>query len=287
MIYAKINYSLNGENMFFITKIFYFKIHSFVMFKTYLISAMKHLPNILTLSNLFCGSMACILLIESENNLLLSIVLVCLSLIFDFFDGFVARLTKSNGEFGKQLDSLADMVTFGLFPGIIMMLMLKTPIYNYFPGHSDEMTALFFSDFLKYTGLLITLFSALRLAKFNIDTDQAYYFKGLPTPANTIFITSLIYIKQKYNFDLLSNIWILLSITLLSSCLLVANLPLLALKFKNFKWKDNSLVFSFLLICVILIAVLKVTAIPFIILIYIILSIIFRKKITSHGTKTT
>ncbi len=252
---------------------------------------MRHLPNILTLSNLFCGCLACILLVKNGEYLPLVIILICFSLIFDFFDGFAARLTKTGGEFGKQLDSLADMVTFGLFPGIVMVSMLGefAPCYlslargNFLiPG--EGMVDI---NILKYSGLLITLFSALRLAKFNIDEEQGYYFKGLPTPANTIFILSLLYIQKNYTFDFLNNFWVLLAVTLISSYLLVANVPLFSLKFQNFKWKDNSLVFSFLLICIVLFIVLKVIAIPLIIIVYIILSIIFRKKIISDGTETT
>jgi CDP-diacylglycerol--serine O-phosphatidyltransferase len=139
----------------------------------------------------------------------------------------------------------------------------------------------------KYFGLLITLFSALRLAKFNIDKEQTYYFKGLNTPANTIFILSLFYIQKNYHFELLNNFWFLSAITLAFSYLLVTDIPLFSLKFKNFKWKDNSLTFSFLFICILLFIFLHVLAIPILIILYIILSIIFRKKIVANGTKTT
>jgi CDP-diacylglycerol--serine O-phosphatidyltransferase len=227
---------------------------------------------------------------KDPDYLIFSVILICLSLTFDFFDGFVARLTGASGELGKQLDSLADVVSFGLFPGILMISMMNASVPVHLPSHwgnslipGGETT---YINIFKYSGLLISLFSALRLAKFNIDKEQAYYFKGLPTPANAIFIFSLAYIQKKYEFEWLHNLWILLIITILSSYLLIANLPLLALKFKNFTWKDNSLVFSFLLICIFLLVIIKILAIPVIIFIYIILSIIFRKKIISNGIKT-
>lgn len=244
-------------------------------------SIMKQIPNVLTLLNLLSGCIASILMIKNSNFIDTAIILLCLSLIFDFFDGFAARLTGSNGDLGKQLDSLADMISFGFFPGILMMLLFKESISFSFFGQY------IYSNYLPFLGLLITLFSAIRLAKFNIDQEQTYYFKGLNTPANTIFIFSLFYIHKNYTFELLNNFWFLLIITFICSYLLIANLPLFSLKFKSKKWKDNSLVFSFIFICLILFIFLKVLAIPLLIIIYIILSIIFRKKIIAHGTKTT
>lgn len=242
---------------------------------------MKYLPNILTLSNLLCGSIASILIIKNPDFINVAILLICLSLIFDFFDGFAARLTGASGELGKQLDSLADMISFGFFPGILMMLLLKESI-TFCPQECQV-----YSNYLPFLGLLITLFSALRLAKFNIDQEQSYYFKGLNTPANTIFIFSFLYIQKNYNFELLNNFWFLIIITFIFSYLLVANIPLFSLKFKNSTWKDNSLVFFFLITCIILFIFLRVLAIPLLIIIYIVLSIIFRKKIIANGIKTT
>ena len=259
---------------------------------------MKQLPNILTLANLFCGSVACILVIDSFNNpsnnipfnsipIEIVLPLFCLSLIFDFLDGFAARAVKASSDMGKQLDSLADVVSFGLLPGLMMFQLL---------GGMNSLAFLFINmdiiySFVPFCGLLITVFSAYRLAKFNLDKEQTYYFKGLPTPANAIFIFSL-----AMNEDLLSHIFddifphsvddsflgyyiFLLVITVLSCWLLVSNIPLFSLKVKNFSWKDNSLVFLFLLIAVILFLIFKMTAVPFIILIYILLSLIFKKKI--------
>ncbi|PQL92779.1 phosphatidylcholine/phosphatidylserine synthase [Apibacter sp. wkB309] len=248
---------------------------------------MKYLPNTLTLANLLCGSIACILTIIKAPIEYILILLLC-SLIFDFFDGFAARLAKVSGPFGKELDSLADIVTFGVLPGLFMFTMLGgDDFYSRISTFSNGFIHNKYIVLFPFFGLLITLFSALRLAKFNLDEEQSYYFKGLPTPANTILIFSLYYLHQNHTYLLLDNSWFLLFITVLSSYLLVANIPLLAFKFKNLTWKDNSLVYSFLIICIVLLIFLKISAIPILILIYLILSIIFRKKIISNGTKTT
>ena len=247
---------------------------------------MKQLPNILTLANLFCGSLACIVIINPNMAITTNIVLLlfCLSLIFDFLDGFAARAVKASSDMGKQLDSLADVVSFGLLPGLIMFQFLREPMRRL--SLSNENIVYFL---IPSCGLLITVFSAYRLAKFNLDKEQTYYFKGLPTPANAIFIFSLygnVGLFLQIIFDstfspLLFSLYytFLLIITALSCWLLVSNIPLFSLKIKNFSWKDNSLVFSFLLIAVILFLIFQMKAVPFIILIYILLSLIFKKKI--------
>jgi len=226
------------------------------------------IPNFLTLGNLFCGCLAIIYLstynfVETPTTLL---ILLCLSLFFDLLDGMVARAMKINSEIGIQLDSLADMVSFGLVPGIIMFYMLYT---------SQE------SDLVSFSGLIITLFSALRLAKFNVDTEQSTYFKGLATPANTILIFSLFWIQNQNGFIISKefDLYFLIGITLISSYLLIANIPLFSFKFKGFAWKDNHYKYVFLIACIILLALFQITALPFIILLYIIISLIFRKKI--------
>ncbi|WP_128330336.1 phosphatidylcholine/phosphatidylserine synthase [Apibacter sp. HY039] len=245
---------------------------------------MKHLPNILTLANLFCGSIACIFAIINAPTSHILYLLIA-SLVFDFFDGFVARAVRASGPLGKELDSLADMVTFGLLPGILMFKLLGgNLILNSFLSQSFTLTA---HSIFPFFGLLITLFSALRLAKFNLDEEQSYYFKGLPTPANTIFIFAIYWIIEKNSTVFWNNSLILFFLTILSSYILVANLPLLALKFKSLKLKDNSLVFSFIILCLVLLLLLQISAIPIIVLLYIIISILFRKKIISNGTKTT
>lgn len=228
------------------------------------------IPNILTLSNLFCGSLAAIYLASSELSDDLAgtvLTLLCLSLLFDLLDGMVARALKINSEIGVQLDSLADMVSFGLVPGLMMMTMLKKET-QIFP--------------LILFSLLITLFSALRLAKFNIDTEQSTYFKGLATPANTILIYSLFWIVAQ-DEKIISpeiDLYLLLGTTLITSILLISNIPLFSFKFKGFAWKDNHYKYIFLLISLVLLLIYQVYALPFIILLYITTSILFKKNIT-------
>lgn len=227
------------------------------------------LPNLLTLSNLFCGSLAAIYIANSELHDALAntvLTLLCLSLLFDLLDGMVARALKINSEIGVQLDSLADMVSFGLVPGLMMMTMLKK--------ETDVFPLILF-------GLLITLFSALRLAKFNLDTEQSTYFKGLATPANTILIYSLFWIVAQDERIISPEIdlYLLLVITLITSILLISNIPLFSFKFKGFAWKDNHYKYIFLLISLVLLIIYQIYALPYIILLYIITSILFKKNI--------
>lgn len=233
------------------------------------------IPNLLTLGNLFCGCLAVISLFTLPNQsvfgsndpLIIVSILLSISLLFDFLDGMVARLLNSNSEIGVQLDSLADMVSFGLVPGLLMMSL----VFN-----SNEISSNF-----KFIGLFITLFSALRLAKFNVDTEQSTYFKGLATPANTILIFSLFWIQNQNGFILSKeyDLYFLIGITILSCYLLIANLPLFSFKFKGFAWKDNDYKYLFLIISLILLVLFQMNSVPFIILLYIITSILFKKKI--------
>ncbi len=207
----------------------------------------------------------------NNSNFYLNVILLLMSssLVFDLLDGMVARAMKINSEIGGQLDSLADMVTFGVVPGIMMMILI------------DHSSAAHNDTYLQYLGLLIPLFSALRLAKFNVDTEQSTYFKGLATPANTIFIFSLFWIKLKNGFIISKelDLYFLIGVTLISCWLLISNIPLFSFKFKGFAWKDNHYKYVFLGISLILLVLFQINAIPFIILLYIITSIIFRKNI--------
>lgn len=235
------------------------------------------IPNLLTLGNLFCGCLAVIYSFSYfSGEMMASIMLVLLigSLILDLLDGMVARAMKINSEIGVPLDSLADMVSFGLVPGLLISKCLNVSLENI-----DSLYA--FSNLLSYFGIIITLFSALRLAKFNVDTEQSTYFKGLNTPANTILIFSLFWIQSQKGFIISKelDIYILIGITLISCWLLISNIPIFSFKFKGFAWKDNHYKYVFLIISIILLAFFQITALPFIILLYIIISIIFRKKI--------
>lgn len=195
-----------------------------------------------------------------NGNVLSGAYFIVLSAVFDFFDGFAARLLKVSGELGKQLDSLADCVSFGVLPGFILFQL------------TSEATN---STYLPYLTLIVPLMSAMRLAKFNIDTRQSDRFIGLPTPANALFISTLPYLAEKWFLiaNSLSNPWTLIVIAWVFSILLVSEIPLIALKFKNFSLSDN--VFRFVLIGlgIICIAWLGLGGIPIIILAYLGLSL--------------
>ena len=227
----------------------------------------RHIPNIITLCNLLCGCIAVIY--AAGGNVYVAGGWVLLGIFFDFFDGFFARLLKVKSEIGLQLDSLADMVTSGVVPGITMYQMLQM---------SDIMKSTnAWVVYLPYIGFFITLASAYRLANFNIDTRQTTGFIGLPTPANALSIISLAVIQSTGTIMLLHSTWVLLVITIISSYLLNANLPLFALKFKDYSFKNNAVKYIFLAISVLLIAILKVIAVPIIILLYILLSLITKR----------
>ena len=227
----------------------------------------RHIPNIITLCNLLCGCIAVVY--AAGGNVYVAGGWVLLGIFFDFFDGFFARLLKVKSEIGLQLDSLADMVTSGVVPGITMYQMLQM---------SDIMKSTnAWVVYLPYIGFFITLASAYRLANFNIDTRQTTGFIGLPTPANTLFIISLAVIQSTGTVALLHSTWVLLVVTIMSSYLLNANLPLFALKFNDYSFKNNAVKYIFLAISVLLIAILKVIAVPIIILLYILLSLITKR----------
>ncbi|MBK0401350.1 CDP-alcohol phosphatidyltransferase family protein [Adhaeribacter sp. BT258] len=229
----------------------------------------KHIPNAITCLNLFCGCLA--VYFTFHGNMVLAAYLVGLAAVLDFMDGMLARLLKAYSEIGKQLDSLADMVSFGFVPGVLMFHLLQTSLegQSSFLGISPTVFPFF--------GFLITIFSALRLAKFNIDTRQTTSFIGMPTPACTIFVSSLPLILANDGFgisEIILNPFLLTFLTALLSYLLVAEIPLFALKFKNLTWKDNSVRFVFVIMAVLLTALFQFVAIPFIIALYILLSII-------------
>ena len=225
----------------------------------------KHIPNFITCLNLLCGCLA-IYFILKHNDLTTAAYLVVLAAVLDFMDGMVARVLHAYSEIGKQLDSLADMVSFGVVPGAMMLQLMTSSL--------EESTA-DLPFWLPFTGFIITIFSGLRLAKFNIDTRQTTSFIGVPTPACTLFVISLPLILANDAFGLTNvilNPYVLLGITLLFSYLLVAELPLFALKFKSFAWKGNEIRFIFLGLAVLLLVGLNFTAIPLIIGLYILLS---------------
>lgn len=236
----------------------------------------KHIPNALTLLNLFSGLIA--LIFVFNDNIQLSFAFVCLGIFFDFWDGFAARMLKVSSPLGLQLDSLADMVTSGVVPGMVMYKLLEGIQHNYEEFHvTDEF---FFMKAVPFLGFIITLGSAMRLAKFNIDTRQTDSFIGLPTPGNALFILSLPLILNnptfEWEFELLSNPYVLVVITLLSAYIMNAELPLFSLKTKNKNLSDNKLSIFFLGISALLLVLLQFEAIPLIIIFYIVLSIILQ-----------
>ena len=240
----------------------------------------RYIPNALTLLNLFCGAIAVIYVIN--NNFVTASFFVFLGIFFDFFDGFAARKLNVQSDLGIQLDSLADMVTSGLVPGMIMFKLLSLSMnkVEYITVTNEWTNTMSWSGFeitpLPFLGLCITLASAYRLAKFNIDEDQQSYFKGLPTPANTLLIISLPLIMEFQNSDLMNaiilNKWFLIVLTILSSYLLNSNIKLFALKFKKYGFKANASRYVFIMLCIILLILLQFAAIPILILLYISMS---------------
>lgn len=227
--------------------------------------------------NLLCGSIAVIFAVNS--SFVTAAFFVFLGIFFDFFDGFFARKFKVQSDLGLQLDSLADMVTSGLVPGIIMYKLLTLTID--IPEINKDWDAdnlVFNISFLPLIGLLITLASAYRLAKFNIDEDQQSYFKGLPTPANALLILSLPLIMEFQNSDAMNaiilNKWFLIVVTLLSSYLLNSNIKLFALKFKDYSFKANATRYIFMILSLVILIIFQFAAIPLIIFIYISMSIL-------------
>lgn len=216
----------------------------------------KHIPNTITLLNQFSGIVACIFAYNSRFDLALLFVLIGATL--DFMDGAMARLLRVSSPLGKELDSLADVITFGLVPGMIAFRLLGplAEVWEYMP----------------YLGFLITLFSTYRLGKFNIDERQTTSFIGLATPANAIFWLGLAYGYQ----SLLSAVspWFVLVAVVVSSYLLVCELPMFSFKFHNFGWAENRIRYMFILGAIVLAVVFFRQSLPLIILWYILLSVV-------------
>ncbi|MEZ4990947.1 MAG: CDP-alcohol phosphatidyltransferase family protein [Saprospiraceae bacterium] len=226
----------------------------------------QHIPNSITLLNLFCGCCAIIAILNDQ--VVLSLILLFAGLVADYLDGAAARILNVHSPLGKELDSLADMVTFGLLPGSILYYILSSgqPPAGYIAGVIWQYTPVF----------IITLFSALRLAKFNLDTRQTDYFLGLPTPSSTIFVAGLLAI---YHYDSLglgevvSQPWLLFIVAAGLSYLLVSEVPMFNLKFKHFRWSGNEIKFIFAGVAVALLALLGVAGPSSVILLYILFNL--------------
>ncbi|MFN2261465.1 MAG: phosphatidylcholine/phosphatidylserine synthase [Psychroflexus sp.] len=236
----------------------------------------KHIPNFITLMNMLFGSVATIFAVQ--NELTLAALFVCLGIFFDFFDGLAARLLNVKSELGLQLDSLADMVTSGVVPGIVMCQLLASALGN--DTNSNLLTGE--TSWMIYVGLVITLASGYRLAKFNIDDRQTEAFIGLPTPANAIFILSLALIAEQQSDSFLmtwiENPYVLIVISILSAVILNAELKLFSLKVSNLKLKQNWYRYFIILFSVLGLVFFQFVAIPFIIIVYILLSIFVNSR---------
>ena len=227
----------------------------------------KQVPNTITLLNLFCGCIAMVFALNKEFEM--AFYFVSLGIFLDFFDGFFARLFQVSSPLGLQLDSLADMVTSGVVPRIVMYQMM---------GSSSGYPKLdWIVEPFPFVGFLITLGSCYRLANFNIDTRQTDSFIGLPTPANALFILSLPLVLRDLDsffvLELLTNPFVLIGITLLSVYMLNAEIPLFSLKIKQMSLKKNALQFSFLLSSLVLLVVFQYAGIPLVIVLYVLLSV--------------
>ena len=226
----------------------------------------NNIPNLLTCLNLSCGFWGICIFIINEGSLQSQIsnaaFLILLAGVFDFFDGFAARLLKSASNIGKDLDSLADMVTFGVLPGVIL-----------FSAMNFEKESGLLPVWVMYSALLVPVFSAIRLAIFNNDTRQTDQFIGVPTPANA-FLISFLLSSLTFNNAVSNDPWILPGISFSCSIMLVAPIPLIALKFKDFSFETNKARFILIAISLGLFTWLRFEAIPLIIIVYIALSIL-------------
>lgn len=231
----------------------------------------KHLPNFITLLNLFCGLLS--IYFFSVDQLAWASYMIFVAAVLDFFDGFSARLLKAYSPLGAQLDSLADVVSFGVAPAFMLFGLIKI-------SHGLPDITVSDVNLLPFVALIVPLFTALRLAKFNIDTRQTESFIGLPSPASGLLLASLplvrsqLYEGQSLFYMVVTNAYFYVGIGLLMGFLMVSGLPLFGLKFKSFALKGNEVRYFFLLSAIILLIVLQFVAIPFIILLYLLLSLI-------------
>jgi CDP-diacylglycerol--serine O-phosphatidyltransferase len=228
----------------------------------------KHLPNALTCANLACGLVGIVWAFRGE--LRTTALFVAVAAVFDFLDGFAARMLKVQSPMGKELDSLADMVTFGVLPGVVLHAMVL------------QVDATHLAQYLVF---FISLMAALRLAKFNVDTRQSDRFIGLPTPAATLFVASLPFVWERFAdaFDAPVKIGLLLDVSVGIGLLQVAEIPLFALKFKHFRWQGNEVRFVFLLLAISALVILQALAVPMIVLLYVLLSFAENKFLPSKA----
>ncbi len=242
---------------------------------------LKHVPNFLTSLNLLSGCLALLMLFIGDP--LTAAFLVIAAAVFDFFDGFAARVLKVSTPIGGDLDSLADMVTFGVVPGVMLFVYLL---------ESTGYDLVGLESFVEHPVLIlpfaVPMFSALRLAKFNVDTRQTDSFRGLPTPASAMWVISIPLMIEYMPFRIwwepsavVVDPYFIVGSAIGLSILMVSDIPLLAMKFKSFGWKGNEARFVFLIISVVLLIILQPAAIPVILSLYVLISVInnqLRKK---------
>lgn len=254
---------------------------------------MKQIPNLFTLLNLFLGTIAIIFILQTGNSIIFlndqgysvvdlpekitwgSILIFCAAVV-DFLDGFLARLFKATSPMGKQLDSLSDVVSFGVAPSLIVYQLLRI-------SYAQEEDGLDVSIAFLLPALVIACAAAWRLAKFNLDESQQFSFKGLPTPAAGLFIASLPLILHYSSgviniTDYVINKWVLYLVIIIISFLMVSNLPLMSFKFKDISFKNNLPKYLLIIIGVISAILLKWIAVPIILVAYVIVSLIFKNK---------
>ena len=234
---------------------------SVIIYPFSLKNLLKHLPNAMTCGNLLCGCIGLVMALRGQLDT--AAWLIGLAAILDFGDGFVARLVNVSGPFGKELDSLADVVTFGVLPATIVFQLA------WFQSLGT----------ISYGAFLIAVLAALRLANFNIDTRQSESFIGLPVPANTLLIAAFP-LMERYQpqFDAIWKNDVGLGMMIAFSFMMVSDIPLFALKFKSFGWAENRIKFSFLIASVLLLLFLQFAAIPLIILLYILVSLFSKSE---------
>ncbi|MCE2616865.1 CDP-diacylglycerol--serine O-phosphatidyltransferase [Phocaeicola oris] len=229
----------------------------------------RNIPNAVTCGNLFSGCIAAVM--AFQQNYEAAVGFIILGAIFDFFDGMFARLLHVSAPMGKELDSLADDITFGFAPAAIVFSLFKEVHY---PGFMVSWTC-----WMPYTAFLIAVFSALRLGKFNIDPRQSTSFIGLPTPANALFWGALVVGARAWLTSDAFNALYLFILVIIFSLLLVAEIPMFSLKFHNLRWQDNKIRFIFLIVCVPLLVFMRISGIAAIIIWYILLSFLTKKKV--------
>ena len=225
----------------------------------------KHIPNLFTLLNLLCGCIATVLLLENEINIYLATLIIFTGIVFDFLDGFFARKLNIQSKLGLELDSLADLITSGLVPGIIIFRLFKIP--------NNLTFSIISNDWFAYFAFIITISSAYRLAKFNIQENSKNFFIGLPVPANTILILSLLLIfhtsNHQYVIDIITNDFLLIAVVLVSSFLMNSNYKFISLKFDDYNFnKLNNSRYFVIVISFTLFFTMSYTSIPVIFLIY-------------------